>query len=78
MGRSQLATVFSPPSIGSFKDGRGELFGDGTIDGKPFRSRCVWTKLTRDTLRWEQAYSIDDGKTWETNWVMDFTRATPR
>jgi hypothetical protein len=22
----------------------------------------------------EQAFSVDGGKTWETNWTMDFTR----
>jgi hypothetical protein len=24
--------------------------------------------------RWEQAFSADGGKTWETNWIMQFTR----
>jgi len=24
--------------------------------------------------RWEQAFSLDDGQTWETNWTADFTR----
>ncbi|TJV23098.1 MAG: DUF1579 domain-containing protein, partial [Mesorhizobium sp.] len=23
---------------------------------------------------WEQAFSPDGGKTWETNWIMDFAR----
>ena len=27
------------------------------------------------TPRWEQAFSADGGGTWETNWIMDFTRA---
>jgi hypothetical protein len=27
------------------------------------------------TLRWEQAFSLDDGQTWETNWTADFTRS---
>jgi hypothetical protein len=25
--------------------------------------------------RWEQAFSGDGGETWETNWIMEFTRA---
>jgi hypothetical protein len=29
---------------------------------------------TPDSCRWEQAYSADGGKTWETNWIMEFTR----
>jgi hypothetical protein len=24
--------------------------------------------------RWEQAFSPDDGKTWERNWIMTMTR----
>jgi hypothetical protein len=35
----------------------------------------VWSRVTTPTPRWEQAFSDDDGKTWETNWTMDFTRA---
>jgi hypothetical protein len=38
------------------------------------RCRVVWTRLTRDALCWEQAYSADGGKTWETSWIMSFTR----
>jgi NIPSNAP len=30
--------------------------------------------VTSATPRWEQAFSVDGGKTWETNWIMDFTR----
>jgi hypothetical protein len=28
--------------------------------------------------RWEQAFSDDAGKSWETNWTMDFRRADTR
>jgi hypothetical protein len=28
-----------------------------------------WTQVGPDGARWEQAFSYDDGKTWETNWV---------
>ena len=30
--------------------------------------------MTTPTPRWEQAFSADGGKTWETNWVMEMTR----
>jgi hypothetical protein len=30
--------------------------------------RFHWSKLSRDKLKWEQAFSYDD-KTWETNWI---------
>lgn len=69
-----LGTVLMPPVVGSFVDGRGEFFSDSMIDGKSVRCRVVWMRLTRDALRWEQAYSADAGKTWETHWIMSFTR----
>ncbi|GAA0619903.1 hypothetical protein HPO96_25365 [Kribbella sandramycini] len=37
-----------------------------------------WSSITASTAHWEQAYSHDGGTTWETNWIMDFTRrSTP-
>jgi hypothetical protein len=39
-------------------------------------SAKLWIRLTRDALRWEQAYSADGGKTWETHWIMSFTRVS--
>jgi hypothetical protein len=37
-------------------------------------NRFIWTVTSRDACRWEQAFSVDGGRTWETNWIMDFTR----
>jgi hypothetical protein len=34
----------------------------------------VWSRITREAARWEQAFSLDKGASWETNWIMDFTR----
>ena len=45
------------------------------FDGRPIRVRFVWSGVATPTPRWEQAFSDDGGKTWETNWIMDFTRA---
>jgi hypothetical protein len=37
-------------------------------------SRFIWSKITDNSCRWEQAFSEDGGKTWETNWIADFIR----
>jgi hypothetical protein len=63
-----------PPVRGGFVDGTGTFLADETIDGKPVRVRFLWSRITSTTCRWEQAFSADGGLTWETNWVMDFTR----
>jgi hypothetical protein len=63
-----------PPMRGRFENGVGLFFADDTFNGKPIRVRFIWSNITKTTARWEQAFSPDAGKTWETNWVMDFAR----
>ena len=64
-----------PPLVGSFSGDVGVFHGDETWEGRPVRIRFVWSAVTTPTPRWEQAFSDDGGETWETNWVMEFTRA---
>ena len=63
-----------PPMKGRFENGVGTFYGDGSLDGKPMRTRFLWTHPTDDTAHWEQAFSFDAGKTWDTNWIMDLRR----
>ena len=67
--------VMSPPSIGGFKDGRGEFFSDETLDGRPIVVRFVISPLTPDSIRFEQSFSADGGKTWEVNWIATDVRS---
>lgn len=63
------------PVKGRFKDGVGTFFADDTLNGVAIKVRFLWSRSDADTLRWEQAFSVDEGRTWETNWTMDFSRA---
>ena len=63
-----------PPVLGGFDGDTGVFEGDDTFEGRPIRVRFLWSGVTTPTPRWEQAFSEDGGETWETNWVMDFTR----
>lgn len=64
-----------PPVLGRFEDGRGEFYGDDTHHGEDVRVRFVWSGISPATARWEQAFSVDGGVTWLTNWTMEFTRS---
>jgi hypothetical protein len=63
-----------PPVKGGFHNGVGTFYADDTENGKPIRIRFIWSKITPTSCHWEQAYSPDGGKTWETNWVQDLKR----
>ena len=62
------------PVHGGFRDGRGEFYGQEDLDGKAILVRFVISDITADTARFEQAYSEDGGRTWETNWIAVDTR----
>lgn len=66
--------VMTPPVIGEFKNGRGEFFGQESVNGRSILVRNVFFHITPNSSRFEQAYSDDGGKTWQANWVMTFTR----
>ena len=64
------------PMVGSFSQGLGTFYADDVFNGRPVRVRFLWSHITATSCRWQQAFSADGGTTWETNWVMDFTRAS--
>lgn len=66
--------VLQPPVYGRFTDGKGVFAGDDTADGRPVKVLFDWSGTDTATPRWSQAFSYDDGQTWETNWIMEFRR----
>jgi hypothetical protein len=66
--------VLAQPTIGEFKNGRGEFFDQETLNGRAILVRFVISDITPNSCRFEQAYSDDGGKTWEVNWVATDTR----
>jgi hypothetical protein len=60
--------------VGQFANRIGTFFADDTYDGKPVRVRGTFRPLTDGSAQWQQAYSADGGRTWETNYVMHYTR----
>ena len=64
------------PTVGEFKNGRGEFYDQETINGRVMLVRNVWSDITPNSCHFEQAFSDDGGKTWEANWIADDTRVS--
>ena len=64
------------PMLGQFIDGLGTFYADDMLDERPIKVRFLWSMPSPDAPRWEQAFSLDAGLTWETNWSMDFSRVS--
>ncbi|HEX8814667.1 MAG TPA: hypothetical protein VF753_04125 [Terriglobales bacterium] len=71
---SRVGTM-SVPTIGEFyKDGHGEFYDTEPFNGRSILVRNVWSDVTPNAWRFEQAFSADGGKTWEVNWIATDTR----
>ncbi|MBY0111322.1 MAG: hypothetical protein K2Y21_00765 [Phycisphaerales bacterium] len=71
---AKSGVLTTPGQTGGFENGVG-TFGADDMDGdKPIKVKGVWDQITPNSCRWWQAVSWDDGKTWEENWVMEWTR----
>ena len=66
--------TLSQPTIGEFKNGRGEFFDQETLNGRAILVRFVVLDITPSSCRFEQSFSDDGGKTWEVNWIAIDTR----
>lgn len=66
--------ILYQPMLGEFKDERGVFYDHELHEGKGIFCRYIWSDITPNSCRWQQAYSNDGGATWETNWIMEFTR----
>jgi len=71
---SRDGVMTTPSVVGGFKDGVGEFTDEETLNGKPIRVRNRFFDIRPNSSRFEQAFSGDGGKTWETNWIMTFDR----
>lgn len=71
---STTGTLDPVPVVGGFAGGHGEFYAQDEVEKRPVKVRYMWDKLDHDHARWQQAFSYDN-RTWETNWIGEFTRA---
>lgn len=70
-GRSPAAET---PVVGAFEGRKGAFFADDAWEGQRIRVRFTYEDQGPGRAQWTQAFSADGGRTFETNWIMDFTR----
>lgn len=66
--------VLQPPVIGSFENNVAHFFTKDTFKGRKILIVFRWDARDKENPIWSQAFSGDNGKTWEWNWYMYFTR----
>ena len=66
--------ILSVPTVGEFRNGRGEFFDQETFNGRTILVRNIFSDITPASFHFEQAFSEDGGNTWEANWITTDTR----
>jgi hypothetical protein len=66
--------TLSTPTVGEFKNGRGEFYDQETLNGRAILVRFIISAITPNSCQFEQSFSGDGGKTWELNWITTDTR----
>lgn len=67
--------TLDPPQIGSFDGPIGDFLTRDVFQGTDIIVRYYWDKTDPHAPVWSQAFSTDEGETWEWNWYMYFTPA---
>jgi hypothetical protein len=68
-------TMDQHPVSGSFEDRLGKFYARDTFNGTPIVVLYQWDARDPQHPKWSQAFSTDEGRSWEWNWVMTLTRA---
>jgi hypothetical protein len=63
---------------GAFRHNRGEFYSRNIAEtGDTTLTRFTFSDVTPSSLRWQEGRSVDNGRTWDSNWIMEFSRREP-
>ena len=66
--------ALQPSTIGEFRNGRADLYGQDTFHGRSILVRGSWSDITPDAHRYEESYSDDGGQSWHPAFIAQLTR----
>ena len=65
--------ILQPPTIGGFKEGQIELFGQDEIGGRAILVRSLWPGIRPEFHRYTESRSDDGGKLWRPAFAAELT-----
>jgi len=68
------SVVLDVPVVGSFEGKVGTFFSSDIHDDSAIIVRAIYDATKPDVVVWTQAFSQDNGETFETNWIMTARR----
>lgn len=68
--------VLDVPQVGSFENKIGRFYARDILEGRGIIVQYYWDVTSPKAPSWSQAFSPDNGQTWEWNWYMTFHRQT--
>ena len=71
---SNGTTMDEKPVTGSFENGVGKFYANDILNDKEILVLYQWDATKSEHPKWSQAFSTDNGKTWEWNWKMELSR----
>lgn len=72
---AKSGVIGSEGVTGGFLNGDGVFVSDDKDGDTPIKVIGLWDMIGPSSCRWRQGVSRDGGKTWDYNWIMDWTRA---
>ncbi len=63
---------------GGFRHNRGEFYSRSlSAEGDTLLTQLTFSDITAESIRWQEARSPDNGRSWNSSWIMEFTRREP-